>query len=160
MRNSTQRCIALGSAAGDGGRIDVLASFLHGGPTVAAGCIPLDPGRLFVERAIVCDAGGRVVFNANTEILPPAGVTSTSGGSCATDRVGEDFDCCSVGSDGHWLSCFGDLSIAADPWQEGEERWAGYAPLGTPASSLASVSGSSENMRRVPHTSFLWLFIL
>ncbi len=49
----------------------MLASFLRS-PQTRARDSTQSAGRLFVDKAIVCDGAGRVVFNATDEVLPRA----------------------------------------------------------------------------------------
>ena len=77
-------------------------------PATACAATPVDPGRLFVEKAVVCEAGGRVILNALTEDLFPT--TSEGEHACSSGRNqreddSEDLECCATGG---W---FGDLGV-------------------------------------------------
>ena len=122
-RRPTRRasCVALGGPLPPpalAGRLDILAAFLSCGTAVAA--VAADPGRLFVERAVVCDEDDHVVFNALTEDLP-----TTSGGSHRSDldrdKKSDDVETRASG-DIRWReSWFGNMRVVAEA-EEAEDE--------------------------------------
>jgi hypothetical protein len=66
----------------------VLAAFLRSPQTRARDPSP-SAGRLFVDKAVVCDAAGRVAFNATTEVLSKAEdfISTTNGKEISSESI-------------------------------------------------------------------------
>ena len=91
------------------GEISVLAAYLRSERTRSHP--EADAGQLFVDRAVICNSDGDVVFNASKESLSTVqDISHIESSAHLCDRSDEDLEC---GPADGWKSTFGDVNIAA-----------------------------------------------